>query len=391
MSSGLTTDDRAMLLDSVDKLVARHVEPRAAEIDATAEFPRDVYAAIGELGLFAGYVPPEYGGAEIGLETIVRAIERIARASAACALMVGNCGDGIAPIVVGGSEEVKQQVLPDVATGAVIPCFALTEPEAGSDAGGLRTVARRDGDRYLLNGTKLYITNGSAGDVFTTFARVPQPSGDDAITAFLIPRGSAGFGIGRDEELLGLRGMPATVLTFEDVEVPVTWRLGEEGEGFKLAMAALDEARLNISTVALGVARASFDLAVEHARNREAFGKPLIRHQGLGFLIADMAVRLAGAWTLLHQAVEAFESQPSRRASTVVALAKIAATEAAMFITTETVQILGGSGLTKDLPAERMFRDAKAFQILDGTTQIQQWIVARQLAEHPLPYRELGW
>jgi alkylation response protein AidB-like acyl-CoA dehydrogenase len=387
----LTDDDRALLLESVDALVRRHVAPRAAEIDATAAFPRDVYRAIGDLGLLAAFVPVEYGGADIGLMTTMLCVERIARSSAACALMVGNCGDGTAAIALGGSEEVKREVLPAIATGDAIPCFALTEAEAGSDSAALRATATRDATGYRLSGQKLYCTNGSVGDYFTVFARTRDETGETSISAFLVPRGAAGFEIGRDEDLLGMRGLPATVLTFDDVRVPLAWRLGEEGRGFALAMATLDEARLNISAVAMGLARAAFEAAVEHARTRRAFGKPIVEHQGLGFLLADMSIELAAAWTLLRRAIEALEGEHDRGASTVVAMAKVAATQAAMRVTTEAVQVLGGAGLTRELPVERMFRDAKACQILDGTTQVQQWIIARQLARRDAPFKEIGW
>lgn len=378
------------MVDAVGELVDRRLEPRSAHIDAAGEFPLDFYREIGELGFFATFVPEEYGGVDVSARTTLLAVERLARSSAAVALSFGNAGDALRPIILGGSEVLKRQMLPAVASGEAIPCFALSEAESGSDAAGMKTRARRDGDSYVLDGQKIYITNGRYGDYFTVFAR----TGDDArtgVSAFVVARDSDGFTLGRDEELLGLRGMPATTLNFDGVRVPVEARLGAEGEGFKLAMAALDEARLNISAVSLGLARRAFDEAVSYAKGRRSFGKPIIEHQGLGFLLADLATDLSAARTLFDRAVEVFGVDQSRAASAVVSMAKLATTAAAMRITTEAVQVHGGAGLTKDYPVERLFRDAKAFQILDGTTQIQQLIIARHLNRETFPYTQLNW
>ena len=354
------------------------VAPRARQIDADALFPGDVYQAFGRLGLFAAVVPPQFGGVEIGLETTLLVVERLATASASCALLLGNCSDGIGAIIHGGSPQQQQRVLPGVADGSLIPCFCLTEPEAGSDAAGLQTRARRDGDRFRLTGTKLYITNGSVGDVFTVWART-----DQGISAFLVDGDLSGLSVVRDEDLLGLRGVPATELRFEDTPAEL---LGVEGAGFALAMVTLDDARLNISASALGTARGALQIAVEHARTREAFGKPIIQHQGLAFLLADVVTEVAAARALWLSALRAVESGQGRAASTLCAMAKNACCAAAMRATTEAVQVLGGSGLTRDVPVERMFRDAKTFQILDGTTQIQHLIIARHLERHGLPF-----
>lgn len=370
------TDDADLILESVDALVRDVVAPRAAAIDASAEFPADVYRAFAELGLLAGVVPAEHGGIDIGLETAMLAVERIATASASCALLLGNCADGVGALVHGGSAEQRGRILPGVADGSVIPCFCLTEPGAGSDAAGLLATARRDGDRWRVSGTKLFITNGSVGHVFTVWART-----DAGISAFLVD-GDARPEVVRDEDLVGLRGVPATQLQFDDVPAEL---LGVDGEGFRLAMVTLDDARLNIAACALGTARGALDVALDHARTREAFGQPIIRHQGLGFLLADVVTELAAARALWLQAIHEVSAGLGRRASTTCAMAKNACCQAAMRATTEAVQVLGGAGLTRDLPVERMFRDAKTFQILDGTTQIQQLIIARHLERHGLP------
>lgn len=371
------SDERQLILESVDELCRDVIAPRAAAIDATAQFPDDVYAAIAELGLLAAFVPPEHGGVEIDLETIMLAVERMAMDSASCALLLGNCGDGVGAIVHGGSAAQQARVLPGVADGSIVPAFCLTEPGAGSDAAALAATARPDGDRFRITGTKLYITNGSAARAFTVWARTAA-----GVSAFLVEAPAEGLEVVRDEDLLGLRGVPATELRFEDVPAEL---LGTDGDGFRLAMTTLDDARLNISACALGTARAALAIALDHARAREAFGQPIIRHQGLAFLLADVVTELAAARALWLQAVREVAAGLGRAASTTCAMAKNACCTAAMRATTEAVQVLGGAGLTKDVPVERMFRDAKTFQILDGTTQIQQLIIARHLERRGLP------
>ena len=383
--------EEIQLVETIEAAVQRYLAPHADDIDRTASFPLEFYRQLGETGFFAAFVPEEFGGIKVSTRAILACIERIARVSAATALSFGNCGDAVRPIAVGGSDEVKQTVFPDIASGAAIPCFCLTEAESGSDAANMTTRATADGDHYILQGQKVYITNGSVGDYFTVFAK----TSDDprkGVSCFLVPRDAQGLSIGRDETLLGLRGMPATVLNFDNVRIPSSWRLGDEGSGFKLAMSALNEARLNISAVSLGVARRALDEAVSFARTRRSFGKPIIEHDGLGFLLADLATELAGAWTLFDRAVQAHEVDgESRSTASVISMAKLAATSAAMRITAEAVQIHGGGGLTSEYVVERLYRDAKAFQILDGTTQIQQLIIARHLRGNTFPYKELGW
>jgi acyl-CoA dehydrogenase len=386
----ITAEERSLLLESVETVAREKIAPRAAEIDASDEFPRDIYAAFGELGLFGVFVPPEYGGEPVDLLTRMLIAERISRVSAACACLFTNCGDATEPIVVGAGEEVKRDVLPRIASGEAVPAYCLTEPGCGSDAAALQATARRDGDRYLITGAKQFITNGSVADLYVVFARTGEP-GPRGISAFLVKRGAPGLEIGRNEDLLGMRGAPTAQLTFTDVEVPASWRLGEEGEGFKLAMSALDEGRLGVGAFALGLARGGLEIALVYARERETFGKPIIQHQGLGFLLADQIVDLGAAYRLWRQAIDAFAREPSRAASTLCGMAKLATTSMAMRVTTEAVQIIGGVGLTKELGVERMFRDAKILQVFEGSTQIQQWIIARHLEKHGLPFEQLEW
>lgn len=386
----ISVEERSLLLESVDNVARNKVAPRAAEIDATDEFPRDIYDAFAELGLFEVFVPPEYGGEAVGLLTRMLIAERLSRVSAACGCLFANCGDATEPIVLGATAEVKREVLPRIASGEAVPCYCLTEPGCGSDAAALTTTARRDGDRYLITGNKQFITNGSVGDYYVVCARTGE-QGPHGISAFLVKRGADGLQIGRNEDLLGMRGAPTAQLTFTEVEVAESWRLGQEGDGFKLAMSALDEGRLGVGAFALGIARGALEIALDYAREREAFGKPIIQHQGLGFLLADQIVDLAGAYRLWRHAIDEFDRDPSRAASALCGMAKMATTNMAMRVTTEAVQILGGVGLTREVAVERMFRDAKILQVFEGSTQIQQWIIARHVEKHGLPFEQLGW
>lgn len=390
MSMSKLSAEQSMVLEAVDRFTVERLAPRSSEIDRTGEFARDLYGQVAELGLLAAMVPEAYGGVDVGTRTVMLAVERMSRESPGFAISVANLGDGLAAVIHGATEDVKSEVLPRAAAGDCIVAFALTEPESGSDNSALRTAAVRDGDDYVIDGQKIYITNGSVADYITVYARTSEDP-RAGVTAFLVPSNTPGVVLGRDEELLGLRGTPATVINFDGARVPVSMRLGHEGDGFRLAMASLDEARLNISAVALGIARRALDESVTFARTRVSFGQPIIAHQGIGFLLADLATELAAAWCLYDHALDAFESGEGRNASTAVSMAKLATTQIAMRATTEGIQIHGGAGLTRDYIIEKLFRDAKACQILDGTTQIQQLIVSRQLDRVGFPYTTLGW
>jgi alkylation response protein AidB-like acyl-CoA dehydrogenase len=382
----MEAETRKQILETVDRLARERVGPRAAEIDATDTFPRDLYEAAAELGLFGLWIPEKYGGSGPDLIAPLLISERLARASAAFALIFSNCGDACTPIVHAGSEELKQRYLPGIAAGELIPCFVLSEPGAGSDAGGITTAAWRDGNDYVINGRKCWITNGSVGDVFVVFAKTDAQAHNKGVSAFVVPKDAPGFSRGRNENLLGLRGSPTTQLLFEDVRVPASSRLGEEGDGFRIAMTSLDEARLNCSAMAIGTARASLECAVAYAKERVQFGKPIIQHQGLQFLLAESAARLAAVCSLWETTMSMLQTERSRRASTFAAMTKLMATDMAMRVTTDAVQAMGGNGLTRDYPVERMMRDVKAFQIFDGTNQIQKMLIGRYLEKNGLPF-----
>lgn len=376
---------RAQILDSVDRLCREVIAPRAAEIDAADEFPRDLYRAAAELGLFGLWIPEEYGGSGPDLITPLLISERIARVSAAFSLIFSNCGDACTPLVHAGTAELKKKYLPPIATGEMVPCFALTEPGAGSDAAAITTRAVRRGDEYFITGRKMWITNGAVGDVYTVFVKTDPEAGHRGISAIVVPRDAPGFTIGRNERLIGLHGSPTTELIFEEARVPANNLLGREGEGFKIAMVTLDEARLNCAAMALGSATAAIGHAIDYAKQRVQFGKPIIEHQGLQFLIVEMVAAIAAAQALWEKAIAKLARGKSREASVYAAMAKMVAANTAMTATVEAIQVFGATGLSRAQPVERFMRDVKAFQIFDGATQIQQLLIGRHLLKEGLP------
>ncbi|MFO0995736.1 MAG: acyl-CoA dehydrogenase family protein [Alphaproteobacteria bacterium] len=381
---------RQHILDTVDRLVRERVVPRAAAIDREDAFPRDLWQAAAEAGLFGLGIPEEYGGLGRDFVTPLLISERIARVSAAFALTFNNTTDSAVPIVAKASAPMKEKFLPRLARGELVPCISFTEPQGGSDMAAMRTRAERVAGGYRINGRKMWCTNGVVGDVFTVFAKTDPEAGHRGITAFLVERGAQGFAIGRTESLIGLRGSPVTELIFEDVFVTEEARLGEEGEGFRIGVITLDESRLHCAATALGVAAAALDYALAYARDRVQFGKPIVEHQGLQFLIAECATELAAARALWERTTELILERHDRRASTLAAMTKLICSDLSMKITTEAVQIMGGAGLSNAHPVERFMRDAKAFQIYDGTSQIQKSIIGRQLAKDGLPFDHLS-
>ena len=374
------------ILRTVDRFIEECLEPRAAAIDASDAYPRDLHDVAGELGLFGLAVPEAYGGVNVSLRTRLFLIERVCRSSASFGVLLSAWPDGLAPLCRYGGDALKQRLLPKIATGELIPAFALSEPGAGSDVAALETTAKRDGDAYLLNGTKTWCTHGSIADVLTVFAKTDARAGHRGITAFLVGKGTPGFEVVRDESLAGLRGSPQSTVRFTDARVPAAHRLGEEGAGFRIAMEALDEARLNCSAQALGVAWRAIREATGHANERIAFGQPIIEFQGVHFLLADLCTEYAAARALWLEAIDAYEAGPSRRSGVIGSMAKNACADIAMKAPVEAIQIFGAAGLHREMPLERLLRDAKAYQIFDGTTQIHNMIIGRYLQKVGLPF-----
>ncbi|MFO1058120.1 MAG: acyl-CoA dehydrogenase family protein [Dongiaceae bacterium] len=384
----MTFDDdaRRLILENVERFARERVRPRAAAIDRDNLFPRDLFDEAAALGLFGLGVPEEYGGLGRDIVTPLLISERLARESAAFALIFNNTTDSTVPIVDCAGEALKRRYLPAIARGELIPCISITEPQGGSDVSAIRSSARRHGDGYVLTGRKMWCSNAGVGDLFTIFVRTDPAGGHRGLSAFLVPKDAPGLKVGRPEDLIGLRGSPIAELILEDVEVPAANLLGREGDGFRIAMLTLDESRLHCAAMALGVATKAASLAIDYARQREQFGQPIIRHQGLQFLLADMATELAAARALWQSAARRMLAAHDREASVHCGMTKLVCSDLCMKITTDAVQVLGANGLSRAYEVERLMRDAKAFQIFDGTSQIQRSMIGRYLDREGLPF-----
>ncbi|MBE1206060.1 acyl-CoA dehydrogenase family protein [Aminobacter carboxidus] len=378
------TSLRTSVLATVDRFCREHVQPAIADMERTADFPYELYRQAGELGLFRIDVPEEFGG--IGMDHVLPllAAERIARTSPAFAVTFANCADVLTPIIAKAAPHIAQSIVPQVAEGSKIPCISMSEPLAGSDVSAMRTRATKVDGGYRLNGRKMWCTNGSVGDVFVVFAKTDPDAGSRGISAFLVEYGVAGFERGRDEPLTGLRGNPTSELVFDDVFVPETHRLGAENEGFKIAMLTLDSARLNAAGMALGTATAALEIARIYALQRQQFGKPIFQHQGLQFLIAELAAEIEMSKAVWLKGLDALGRGDAKETTALASVAKLLCTEMAVRVTTECVQIMGANGLSKENSAERLMRDSRAFQIFDGTPQIQRLLIARHLVRDGL-------
>jgi alkylation response protein AidB-like acyl-CoA dehydrogenase len=374
-----TSEEEAMILDVVRQLVKERVEPRAAAIDADGEFPWDIKQLFAENDLLGIPFPAEFGGLGGSFVTYVKVVEEVSKACASSALIIAVQELGALPILIGGSDEQKKRWIPDLASGKTIAAYALTEPGSGSDAAGsMRTKARRDGDGYVLDGTKIWITQGSVADVVTVFAVTDPAKGANGISAFVVEKGTPGFTVGKLEKKMGIRGSPTVELSFENCRVPAANMLGEEGQGFKIAMKVLDKSRPGIAAQALGIAQGALDYATEYTKQRVAFGKPISQQQGLQFMLADMKTEVEAARLLLYEAArKCDENAPD--VTTWAAMAKLKCGDVAMSVTTDAVQLLGGYGYSTEYPVERMMRDAKITQIYEGTQQIQRIVIARSM------------
>lgn len=375
-----------MVRQTMRELAEEKVAPRAAEIDRTGEFPWDIVSLFRQQELMGIAVPEEYGGAGDSLLTLCVVIEEIARVCASSALIIADQELGLLPILIGGSEEQKKRYLPGLASGEWLAAFALTEPDAGSDAAATKTRAERIGDKYVLNGTKCFITNGGVADVYSVFATTDPTRGVKGIAAFIVEKDSPGFSIGKKEDKMGIRASQTTELIFDNCEVPAENIIGGEGEGFRIAMLTLDKSRPGVAAQALGIAQGALDEAVKYARERKQFGRPIIELQGIQFMLADMATRVEAARHLLYRAAVVVEEatkggvkRTPPEASRLAAMCKLFASDTAMSVTTDAVQVLGGYGYMKDYPVERMMRDAKITQLYEGTNQIQRLVIARTL------------
>ncbi len=372
------TDDQRAIRDLARKIARERILPYAARYDEAEAYPEEAMRAIADSGLYGVWVPEEYGGGAMGCLALSLVQEEIAYACAATATNYGATPLGGLPIVIAGTEEQKKKYLPRLATGEITAAYSLSEPGAGSDAAGLRTRAERRGDRYVLNGSKQWCSNGDHAGVLTVFATVDPAKRAKGITAFLIEPGMPGFSVGKKERKLGIRASPTVALHFTDCEVPVAQRLGAEGAGFEIAMKTLDVTRPATGAMAVGVAQAALDAAVGYAKERQQFGQPIAAFQGIQFMLADMAMQVHAARLMVHHAARQVDAGITGN-TYEASMAKCWAGDAAMKVATDAVQVFGGYGYTREFPVERFFRDAKIMQIYEGTNQIQRVVIAREL------------
>jgi alkylation response protein AidB-like acyl-CoA dehydrogenase len=372
------TEEHELLRESVRALAEDKIAPRAAEIDETGEFPWDVHAALVASDLHAVHIPEAYGGAGADAVATCIVIEEVARACVSSSLIPSVNKLGTTGMLLAGSEEVKQRYLPEVARGAAMFSYALSEPEAGSDAAAMRSRAVRDGDAWVLDGSKRWITNAGVSTHYTVMAVTDPDAGSRGISMFVVHADDEGFSLGAPEKKMGIKGSPTRELFFDGVRLGEDRLVGDPGTGFSTALRTLDHTRPTIAAQAVGVAQGALDFALGYVKERKQFGRAIAEFQGLQFMLADMAMSLDAARLMTYASAEKSERGDSD-ATYFAAAAKAFASDAAMRITTDAVQLLGGYGYVKDYPVERMMRDAKITQIYEGTNQIQRVVMARHL------------
>jgi len=372
------TEDQIALRELVRQIANEKVRPVAAKHDREGTFPWDLVKVFAEAGLFSSVVPEEYGGMGLGVLELALITEELSKACGGIALSVAASALGMFPIIISGTDEQRKKYLPDLAAGKKLAAFCLTEPSAGSDAGSMKTRAVKKGDEYLLNGTKVFITNGGVAEVFTVIAVSDPERGTRGTSAFIVEKSFPGFKVGKEEDKMGIRASSTSEIIFEDCRVPEKNRLGREGEGFMVAMKTLDKSRPGVAAQALGIAQGAFDLALDYAKTRVQFGHPIISLQAIQFMLADMATQIEAARALLYQAARNVDAD-CKGMGQVSAMSKLLASDVAMKVTTDAVQIFGGYGYMRDYPVEKYMRDAKITQIYEGTNQIQRLVIARSL------------
>jgi acyl-CoA dehydrogenase len=372
------SEEHEMMRRMVRDFAQKEIAPFVPVMEETEQFPRHIVKKMGETGLMGIPVPEEWGGAGADFISYILAIHEISKVSATVGVILSvHTSVGTNPILYFGSDEQKRKYLPKLASGEYLGAFALTEPQAGSDAGNIRTTAVRKGDEYILNGSKVFITNGGEADIYITFAVTDPAKGRKGISAFIVEKDTPGFTVGKKEKKMGLFGSNTTELIFDNARVPAQNLLGQEGSGFAIAMANLDSGRIGIAAQALGIAEAAVQYATEYAKERQQFGQAIIKQQAVAFKLADMATLAEAARLLVYRA--AFLRSRGLPCGMEASMAKMFASDAAMKNATEAVQIFGGYGYTREYPVERLFRDAKVTQIYEGTTQIQHIVIAKHL------------
>lgn len=374
----LVNEEQQQIADAVRSFAQERLRPFAEQWDKDHRFPREAIEEMAALGLFGMLVPEQWGGSDTSYVAYAMALEEIAAGDGACStIMSVHNSVGCVPILRFGSEQQKREYLTPLATGAMLGAFALTEPQAGSDASSLKTRARREGDDYVLSGSKQFITSGQNAGVVIVFAVTDPQAGKRGISAFIVPTDAPGYQVARVEDKLGQHASDTCQIVFENVRVPVANRLGEEGEGYKIALANLEGGRIGIAAQSVGMARAAFEVARDYAKERQSFGKPLIEHQAVAFRLADMATQVAVARQMvLHAAALRDAGQPALMEAS---MAKLFASEMAEKVCSHALQTLGGYGYLSDFPLERIYRDVRVCQIYEGTSDIQRMVIARNL------------
>lgn len=374
----LLTDEQKMIQELARKIAEEKIKPVAAKYDQSGEFPWDIMKILAEADLFAIFVPQEYGGTGGGILDLCIATEELSAACGGIAVCYAASALGTFPIILFGNEEQKKKYLPDLASGKKIAGFGITEPEAGSDASAIKTTAKREGDYYVLNGLKHFITNGGDAQIYTIIAMTDKTKGARGASAFIVEKGTPGFTFGKKEDKLGIRASSTRELIFTDCRIPKENLLSKEGMGFILTMKTFDMSRPGVAAQALGIAKGALDVAVKYAKEREQFGKSISSFQGIQWMLADMATQIEASRALVYSCAREIDAG-GKDVGKDSAMAKMFASDVAMKVTTDAVQILGGYGYMKDYPAEKYMRDAKITQIYEGTNQIQRNIIALQL------------
>jgi alkylation response protein AidB-like acyl-CoA dehydrogenase len=372
------TEEQLEIKETARKVAEEKIKPVRAKYDEGHEFPWEIVEVFRQTDLFAVLVPEEYDGISGKVTDIAIITEEFSRVCGGIGLSLGGSGLGMYPILISGSEEQKQKYLPSIASGEKLAAFGLTEANAGSDAGGIETTAVRDGDFYVLNGTKQWITNGGDADIYTVFALTDKSKGARGASCIIVEKGTEGFTFGKKEDKMGIRGSSTRELVFDNCRVPVENLIGKEGTGFMVAMKTLDKSRPMVAAQAIGIAQGAYEAAAAYSKERAQFGKPISAFQGVQFMLADMATQIEAARALVMATARLIDSG-AKKYSKESAMCKVFASDMAMKVTTDAVQILGGYGYMKEYPVEKMMRDAKITQIYEGTNQVQRSVIAAHL------------
>lgn len=372
------TEDQKMIKDLAREIAEKHVLPIRAELDQTGEFPWDIMKTLAQADMFRIFIPEQYGGLGTGSLELCLVVEELSRVCLGVSTTYAANALGTYPILLFGTEEQKQKYLPDIADGKRLVAFALTEPNAGSDAGGIQTTATKDGDYYILNGRKQWITNGGEAEIYTVIALTDKSKGPRGASAFIVEKGTRGFSFGKKEDKMGIRASVTRELIFEDCRIPKENLLGREGMGFIVAMKTLDQSRVGVGAQGVGVAQGAFEEAAKFAKQRIQFGQPVISFQAVQHMLADMAIQIEAARSLVYSVARYIDSG-AKDITKASAIAKTFATDVAMKVTVDAVQVMGGAGYMKDYPVEKMMRDAKILQIYEGTNQIQRNVIGQAI------------